>query len=195
MGELDRAGDLMAEGAILSIRIGNLRMAGGTLVKLADLATARRTFDHAAWLLGASDALLFAAEADMPEESAPLVGPCEQALRRALGEVGFQVARSSARGLAVDQIAAMLAAPPTPRPSPVRTETPSAEPAPLVEDLTVREAQVLRLLVEGQTDREIAAALFISTKTASNHVANILGKLGVPSRAAAAAFAVRHGLV
>ena len=46
----------------------------------------------------------------------------------------------------------------------------------------------------GKTDREIAAALFVSPKTASNHVANILSKLGVETRTAAAAFALRHGL-
>jgi non-specific serine/threonine protein kinase len=60
--------------------------------------------------------------------------------------------------------------------------------------LTPREAEVLRLLAEGHTDREIAEALFVSRSTAANHVANILGKLGVPSRAAAAAWAVRRGL-
>jgi DNA-binding CsgD family transcriptional regulator len=43
------------------------------------------------------------------------------------------------------------------------------------------------------TDREIAAALFISPRTASFHVANLLAKLGIDSRAAAA-YAVRHGL-
>jgi predicted ATPase/DNA-binding CsgD family transcriptional regulator len=61
--------------------------------------------------------------------------------------------------------------------------------------LTRREVEVLRQLVEGRTDPEIAAALFISRHTATNHVKSILGKLGVPSRAAAAAYAVRHELV
>jgi DNA-binding CsgD family transcriptional regulator len=61
--------------------------------------------------------------------------------------------------------------------------------------LTARERDVLHLLVAGKTDREIAAALFISRKTASDHVGHILAKLGVPSRSAAAAEAVRHGLV
>ena len=53
---------------------------------------------------------------------------------------------------------------------------------------------MLRLLVEGHPDREIAAVLFVSRHTIANHVKGILGKLGVPSRAAAAAWAVRHGL-
>ena len=62
-------------------------------------------------------------------------------------------------------------------------------------DLTARECEVLRLLVQGHTNPEIAAALFISRKTASNHVTNILAKLGVETRTAAATYAVRQGLV
>lgn len=70
--------------------------------------------------------------------------------------------------------------------------------APIVPDqthgLTPREIDVLRLLVEGKSDREIAEVLFVSRHTAANHVGSILSKLGVASRAAAAAWAVRHGL-
>ena len=61
--------------------------------------------------------------------------------------------------------------------------------------LTRRERDVLRLLVAGQTDREIADALFIGRRTVETHVAGILNKLGLDSRTAVAAYAVRHGLV
>ncbi|WP_415951661.1 helix-turn-helix transcriptional regulator [Streptomyces sp. KLOTTS4A1] len=57
--------------------------------------------------------------------------------------------------------------------------------------LTSRERDVLGLVAEGQTNRQIAEALFISPKTASVHVSNILGKLGVASRGEAAAMAHR----
>jgi predicted ATPase/DNA-binding CsgD family transcriptional regulator len=60
--------------------------------------------------------------------------------------------------------------------------------------LTRRELEVLRLLAEGRSDREIAEQLFISPKTAGVHVGNILGKLGVPTRAAAVAYIHLHGL-
>jgi DNA-binding CsgD family transcriptional regulator len=60
--------------------------------------------------------------------------------------------------------------------------------------LTPREREVLGLLAAGLSDREIAEALFVSRYTAANHVARILAKLGVPSRTAAATYAVRHGL-
>jgi len=53
--------------------------------------------------------------------------------------------------------------------------------------LTGREREVLRLVAAGRSNREIAAELFISPKTASVHVSNILGKLDVASRGAAAA--------
>jgi DNA-binding NarL/FixJ family response regulator len=61
--------------------------------------------------------------------------------------------------------------------------------------LTAREREVLRLLSEGRSNREIAAALFIAPKTASVHVSNILGKLGAASRTEAAAIAYREGPV
>ncbi|GAA3851579.1 hypothetical protein GCM10022243_16650 [Saccharothrix violaceirubra] len=57
--------------------------------------------------------------------------------------------------------------------------------------LTPRETEILRLVADGLGNREIAARLFISTKTASVHVSNILGKLGVANRVAAAAAAHR----
>ncbi len=58
--------------------------------------------------------------------------------------------------------------------------------------LTPREREVLHLVIDGRTDREIAVALSISTGTASRHVANILHKLDVPTRSAAAAWYIRH---
>lgn len=61
--------------------------------------------------------------------------------------------------------------------------------------LTAREAQVLRLVAEGLTNRAIGERLFISEKTASVHVSNILGKLGASGRAEAVAIAGRRGLL
>ena len=53
---------------------------------------------------------------------------------------------------------------------------------------------MLRLLAAGHTDRQIAAALVLSEDTVGRHLTNIYTKLGVASRAAATAFAVRAGL-
>jgi ATP/maltotriose-dependent transcriptional regulator MalT len=61
--------------------------------------------------------------------------------------------------------------------------------------LSTREREVLRLIVDGYADREIAANLFISRRTVGSHVSHILAKLGVSTRTQATALAVREGLV
>jgi DNA-binding CsgD family transcriptional regulator len=61
--------------------------------------------------------------------------------------------------------------------------------------LTPRELEVLALLATGRTNRAIAEELFISAKTVARHVSNIFAKLGLPSRAAATAYAYEHDLV
>jgi DNA-binding CsgD family transcriptional regulator/tetratricopeptide (TPR) repeat protein len=67
--------------------------------------------------------------------------------------------------------------------------------APTTGVLTAREAQVLRLVATGMTNRAVAAELFLSEKTVARHVSNIFTKLGVSSRAAATAYAYEHGFV
>ncbi|HYI13838.1 MAG TPA: LuxR C-terminal-related transcriptional regulator, partial [Thermomicrobiales bacterium] len=61
--------------------------------------------------------------------------------------------------------------------------------------LTARELEVLRYIVEGRSDREIANTLSVSHRTVGHHVSNILGKLHVSSRTAAVTVAIREGVV
>ena len=61
--------------------------------------------------------------------------------------------------------------------------------------LTEREAEVIGLLARGLQTKQIARALGISVKTADHHVQNAYAKIGVSTRAAAALFAMQHGLV
>jgi two-component system, NarL family, response regulator LiaR len=61
--------------------------------------------------------------------------------------------------------------------------------------LTARETEVLRLIAEGLTNREIARELLITEKTAKSHVSNLLHKLGLQSRTQAAVYAARIGIV
>lgn len=70
-----------------------------------------------------------------------------------------------------------------------------AEPARAPAPLTAREREVLALVAAGSTDAEIAETLVLSRHTVHRHVANIRTKLGVGSRAAAAAWAAAHGVV
>ena len=72
-----------------------------------------------------------------------------------------------------------------PRTSPAATDTIG---------LTDREREVIPLVAAGRSNQQIADALFITRKTASVHVSNILGKLGVANRVEAAAVAHRLGL-
>ena len=65
---------------------------------------------------------------------------------------------------------------------------------PSVVSLTRREQEVLAMLFEGMSNKEIGSRLFISESTAGVHVSNILGKLGVATRTEAASVAVRLNL-
>jgi len=61
--------------------------------------------------------------------------------------------------------------------------------------LTARETEILQYIVAGASNRQIAAALFLSARTVERHIANIYLKINAHSRAQATCFAFRHGLV
>ncbi|MEA3130656.1 MAG: hypothetical protein QOF46_2451, partial [Paraburkholderia sp.] len=69
----------------------------------------------------------------------------------------------------------------------------NARPSP--DGLTAREVEVLRLVAQGASNREIAARLVISEKTARNHVERTYAKIGVSNRVAASMYALDRGLV
>jgi DNA-binding CsgD family transcriptional regulator len=73
--------------------------------------------------------------------------------------------------------------------------SPSRADGPASDTLTAREAEILALVAEGRSNGEIGKQLFISAKTVSVHVSNILGKLGAAGRTEAAAIARRRGLL
>ena len=71
----------------------------------------------------------------------------------------------------------------------------AAEPKSLAEPLTPRELEILRLVAEGLSNREIAARLHLAPPTVTTHVRNILGKLHLANRTQAAIYARQHGLL
>ncbi len=111
------------------------------------------------------------------------------------GAIGYLLKNVSGDDLA-DAIRAAYAGRPTLAPEAIKSliEIEPAEASP-GHDLTLREREVLALLVKGCTNPEIAARLSISTATAKAHVSNILSKLGVSGRAEAIALAIEHKLV
>ena len=70
----------------------------------------------------------------------------------------------------------------------------AAQSADLIEPLTERELEVLRLVATGMNNREIGAILFVAESTVKTHVEHIIGKLGVSDRVQAAVWAARQGL-
>lgn len=153
-----------------------------------DTTTARRGYKKATGLYQASG-LPFEAACTRLDLAASLaaVGRTEAAIRQAqraaaeLDGLGAQAAAVRAKSL-LESLDRSLRA--------VDGEGAAAELA----GLSPRELDVVALLTEGLSDREIGARLFISRHTVHRHVSNILTKLALPSRSAAAAFAARHGV-
>jgi DNA-binding NarL/FixJ family response regulator len=75
------------------------------------------------------------------------------------------------------------------------TRSDSTDRVEIVDNLTSREIDILELVVEGMTNKEIASALNISENTVKIHLRNILDKLHLQNRIQAAVYAVRQGLV
>jgi DNA-binding CsgD family transcriptional regulator len=114
----------------------------------------------------------------------------QAAARAKLDTATFSASWAAGRALAADVAIAEALEGTLPVPSALREPAVAAAH----DSLSPRERDVLRLLAEGKSDRQIATALFISRRTAATHVAGIFRKLDLTSRAAAAAYAVRHGL-
>ena len=116
--------------------------------------------------------------------------------RAALGEARFEAAFALGQATALEDASteAVAALGDAGRAEAAEGDDEASSPAAAL-GLTPREMDVLRLLVEGASDRAIGEALSLSPRTVSGHVAGLLAKLGVESRAAAVAYALRHELI
>lgn len=147
--------------------------------------------EQAALLVGATDRQLEEADFGVPSVFEAGHTKIVASVRAAIDEETFERFRIAGTELTIEEAVVSLRS----LSAPLEASTPlTAEDGGPLASLTTRELDVLRLLVEGHSNAEIAERLYITNRTAQTHVANILGKLGVTSRGAAAALAVRHGL-
>jgi non-specific serine/threonine protein kinase len=188
-----RSLDRFREALDLAWAYGDRRALVSVLAGTAAVAAAAGQPERAARLFGAVESLREAVGMPAAAVFAPFRVAAERGTataRAALQGTAFAAAWTAGRALPLEQAvteAAEIAAPPS---GPVAVSPVAARCG-----LTERELEVLSLLVEGRSDREIAAALFISPRTAQGHVAHIFTKLNVSTRSAAVATAFQAGLV
>ncbi len=184
-GDLDVAERLCSEMSEIAERFGTEILARVADQGRASLAVARGEF---------SDAVpsLIRARRYWSEFGAPyLVARLRVDIGRACAELGDTESAEREFGAAEKIFQDLGAAPDLARVLEMRA---SSKPV-AADNLTARERQVLALVADGGTNREIANELNISPKTVNRHVENILGKLGVSSRAAAVAKGLRTGSI
>jgi DNA-binding CsgD family transcriptional regulator len=177
----------------LSQTNGDRAFLAAGLTGLGLMAAERGEAVSATRLLGAAEALREAHGSWAFTRMSDKSHAASEATRAALGEAAFAAAWADGRVMSPEEasgLAIALADAIANAPAPTRTVTPARSYG-----LTPREQDVLRLLVEGRSDREIGEALFIGTRTVQTHVAKLFAKLEVNARAEAAAVAVRRGLV
>jgi DNA-binding CsgD family transcriptional regulator len=191
-GDTARAVTLFAEGLTSITEVGDRRIIALALDGVAGVAIDCGQPERAACLFGAAAALREASGLPVEPAFRAAHGRDVAAARAALGEDAFAAGWATGAALPLPGAVAEATAIAAPAPGTVPTSLPSKQ-ADLL-GLTPRESEVLRLLATGLSDREIAAALSISERTAGNHVQHVMQKINVDSRTAAAVFAVRHDL-
>jgi predicted ATPase/DNA-binding CsgD family transcriptional regulator len=184
-GELEVALVLFGDAIGSFQRVGNVPQLIITLASVPALFDRLERYEAAALLLGAmsrhESSLHHVPElADLQARLATRIGADRST---ELVVEGAALGLDDAAAYARQQIDAARRSP-TPR---VRDERPGG--------LSRRELEVLRLLAEGKTSAEIATELFISTRTAEHHIANIYTKIGVANRTSATRWAVTHQVV
>jgi DNA-binding NarL/FixJ family response regulator len=188
LGDPALAARLFAESIAAAEEIGVARIIMGAVAGLAGVALARGQPERAIRLLGAVEAARETSGVGRISH-APYAERIAADARVRVGESAFAAAWKQGQAVSFEHARAdalALASSAAEPPQPIHREAASG--------LTQRELDVLRLLVEGQSDREIAETLFIGARTVQTHVANLFAKLGVNARAEAAAVAVRRGL-
>jgi non-specific serine/threonine protein kinase len=187
-----RAQGLLREALPLFRDLGTPQDAADCLAGMAAVAGAHGDAVRGARLCGAAEALHEAAGASAPPGERALVERDVAAIRAQLSAPVFRVAWEQGRALSLEQaVEEALALPAQAAEQPHQAAAPVRAPAAphRTSPLTRREWEVAALLAEGASNREIAARLVITERTAANHVQNILDKLELHSRGQIAAWA------
>jgi non-specific serine/threonine protein kinase len=184
-GDAARAADLYLQALNRSWTQGNQRITAYTLAGLGSIAGAHGQVEQAARLFGAAEALHEVIGVPLLPAFRAGHERAVTAVRHVLADPAFTDAWAAGRDLTLDEAVAEARAVANP---------PDTSAAGMPFGLTSREQEVLCLLAEGRSDKEIADILSVSPRTISGHVTHLLTKLGVETRTAAATFAVRNGL-
>ncbi len=190
-GDLARATDFFRESLALVDQHHDRRDLSDALAGLADVAVLRLSYERAVRLSSASERMRREIGVHADSSDRPITPGLLASMRLALAPEAFERAWEAGATLPLPDVIADAPGDVTPEGTgPGATERPSASAE---AGLTARELEVLRLLSQGLSDREIAELLSISPRTVSGHVTNLLNKLDVDSRTAAATLAVRQG--
>jgi DNA-binding CsgD family transcriptional regulator len=194
-GDIARGAALYAESLVLLKELGgHQNIVARSLEGLAGVAGSLRLPEHAARLFGAADRLREISAIPRPPAGRADYERDLAAARARMDRASWAAAWAAGRALTPEQAiaetgwlarAAAVKRPGAPDLQPERAGQPR---------LTPRERQVIALLARGYSNRQIGEELVITERTAEIHVGNILGKLGLSSRAQAAAYAVAQGL-
>jgi DNA-binding CsgD family transcriptional regulator len=162
----------------------------------AGMAAEEGQLPWATHLWGAADALRETIRVSIPLSERAEYERFIASARTHLGETDFAAAWEAGRSMTPEQAIASqgnaIIAPLAAAATAASSTDPAASSYPA--GLTAREVEVLRLVASGLTSGEIALELQISEKTVAHHLTHIFNKTNSENRAAAAAFAIRHGL-
>jgi DNA-binding CsgD family transcriptional regulator len=194
LGDPLRAVELAAEAFPLVWDVGDRWGVAAAMESLAITAATLGSYVAATQLIAAAARIRADLGAPLPFGDQAGVARALAECQAALGSHTMQiVTRAGSQSSPPDVVAATITEISSRRAIQFQTIEP-ASPA-THHGLTPREHEVLVLIAEGHSNPAIAEALFISHKTVRNHVTNILTKLDVDSRTAAATYALRHGLI
>jgi len=196
-GDLERSASAMLHSMRLLSEVGDQISIVENIDLLANLCTARGDLGRATEFMAVAAAQRAHLGVTPRTIKQAELETLERTLRKTLDERSFERHWRAGAGFEfeiltrrISTVAREIAGPQQPQPVIARPEAPEPH-----HHLTAREFEVLRLLTQGRSTREISEALYISPRTATTHINNIFGKLEVSSRAAAVAYAMRAGMV